>query len=172
MLPKVSSHGKAYVYAVDHLTTGLLFGAPKDDFDFRMDCHDDGTPVVYECYPHAFEQRYQGRSCSVYEIGEAGFQRGVTGWAPELVCEAEVAVLRERPIADLYRRLIQEERQGNLILHRYEDTPEYKKLVSEHIVDRLIRFDALDLEETDPRFQIYYSKIVGALRSVMDGHLL
>lgn len=30
--PRESSHGKKYVYAIDDLVTGLLFGVRKDDF--------------------------------------------------------------------------------------------------------------------------------------------
>ena len=32
--PQVSTHKKAYVYAIENVVTGLLFGAPHDDFDF------------------------------------------------------------------------------------------------------------------------------------------
>lgn len=46
--PKVSSHGKAYVYAVDNLVTGLPFGARRDDFDFRIDSDVQERPVMYE----------------------------------------------------------------------------------------------------------------------------
>ena len=34
--PHASSHGRAYVYAVDDLVTGLLFGAGHDDFDLYL----------------------------------------------------------------------------------------------------------------------------------------
>lgn len=170
--PQISSHGKAYVYAVEQLATGLLFGAPKDDFDFLMDCDEDGTPVVYECYPNALEEKYCGKRCSVYEVNEDGFQRGITGWEPELVCETSVPVQREVQIADLYVRLLQEQEQGQLILYRYNDTPDYRRLISGHIVDRLIRFNVLEYQDTDRRFQTYYAKIIEALRFIMDGHLL
>lgn len=66
--PKVSSHGKAYVYAIENLVTGLLFGARWDDFDFILDTNDSGISEVYECYPDAFERIYSGRSCYVYEF--------------------------------------------------------------------------------------------------------
>lgn len=170
--PRVSTHGKAYVYAVDNLVTGLLFGIQKDDFDFLICIDERNRPVVYECYPGAFSLKYQGKSCSVYEIDGEGFQRGVTGWLPELVCEKEVPVSREVLIPDLYQRLMEETARNKLILHKYENTMEYKRLISGHIVDRLIRFDVLDLDKTDIRFQTYYQKIIQALRSVMDGHLL
>lgn len=171
LTPRVSSHGKAYVYAVDDLVTGLLFGAKHDDFDFLLSTDKGETPVVYECYPDAFCLVYQGKACSVYELKEDGFLRGMTSWDPELVCESEVAVESETVIADLYSRLLQEAASGKLILHRYSDSQEYRHLISEHIVDRLIRFDALDRLDTDARFQKYYRAIIEELRSVMDGHL-
>jgi len=69
LTPRVSSHGKAYVYAIDNLVTGLLFGARHDDFDFLLDTDANGTPEIYECYPDAFRKVYQGKTCSVYERG-------------------------------------------------------------------------------------------------------
>lgn len=172
--PRISTHHKAYVYAVDHFVTGLLFGAPQDDFDFIISNHDvvhhGNIPVVYECYPNAFYSIFYGKSCSVYEVHEDGFQRGMTSWDAELVCEQEVPVVREIFVNDLYSRLSDEAAAGHLELHRYEDSIEYKKRISEHIVDRLIRFDALDL--TDERFQRHYSRIIAELHHIMDGHLL
>lgn len=172
LTPRVSSHGKAYVYAIESLVTGLLFGAKHDDFDFLLDTSADGIPELYECYPDAFRSVYQGKRCSVYELMDEGFVRGRTSWDPELVSETEVVVEREIVVDDLYSRLLHEQEKGNLLLHPYTDTPEYKKMISEHIVDRLIRFDALNHMETDMRFQKYFGPIIHALRSIMDGHLL
>ena len=170
--PQVSSHGMAYVYAIENLTTALLFGARSDDFDFLIDENDLGIPELYECYPGAFNAIYNGKSCFVYEVEETGFIRGQTGWAPELVCPTEVVVSRETFVPDLYSRLLNEAKCGNLSICYYEDKPEYKALISAHLVDRMIRFDALDRFETDIRFQTHYRNLVLALRSAMDGHLL
>ncbi len=172
LTPRVSTHGKSYVYAIDNLVTALLFGVQHDDFDFILDETEDGIPEVYECYPDAFITVYKGKGCSVYELRDEGFLRGMTAWEPELVCESEVAVEKEITIDDLYIRLLREQKSGKLILHHYTGSAEYRKLISEHIVDRLIRFDALDRLETDQRFQKYYQRIIDALRQTMDGHLL
>lgn len=171
--PKVSTHKKAYVYAIDNLVTGLLFGVPQDDFDFSISTEEDGTPYLYECYPHAFQKVYEGKGCSVYEVGEEGFMRGMTSWSPELVSEQKVPVLRETVIPDLYSRLLTEEEKGSLVIHRYEDTPAYKERIAKHIVDRIIRFGILDGDwEQDDRFSGFYRPIIEALSAVMDGHLL
>lgn len=167
--PKVSSHGKAYVYAVDNLTLGLLFGARKDDFDFIMDADGQGCAEVFECYPQAFEEVYRGVSCSVYTLDNQGFQSGLTGWAPEYVCERDVIPLSEDLIPDLYERLIAE---PGLILHRYENTRAYRQMISNHVLDRLVRFGVLDRLEVDEKLTMRYGKIIGALREILDGELL
>lgn len=172
--PNVSTHQKPYVYAVENMVTGLLFGAKQDDFDFIITTDDRLKPVVYECYPDAFSRIYQGKGCSVYAVHDSGFRRGMTSWEPELVCDHEVNVEQEIVIRDLYEKLMEEERAGNLEIHRYEYTDAYRKIISSHIVDRLIRFD-IDLNncaKTDKRFSEYYGQIIEALSSVMDGHLL
>lgn len=172
--PRVSTHKKPYVYAIENMVTGLLFGTKQDDFDFIISTDENGTPSAYECYPDSFQKIYQGKSCSVYELDETGFKRGMTSWSAELVCESEVPVKNEIVIPDLYKQLLEEEKKGTLQIHRYEYSAEYRKQISLHIVDRLIRFD-VDLctcMERDIRFATYYKGIVQALLSVTDGHLL
>src|SRR5699024_8704692 len=108
------------------------------------------------------------------EVDEAGFQRGVTSWDPELVHEGEVAVERETVVDDLYRRLLEEEKRGTLTILRYEHTDEYRRVIAGHVVDRLIRFD-VDLDtcmETDSRFAAHFRGLVQGLRDLMDGRLL
>lgn len=73
---------------------------------------------------------------------------------------------------NLRDRLLEEAARNRLTLNRFEDTLDYKRMVSEHIVDRLIRFDALERLETDARFQAHYRRIIEALRAAMDGSLL
>lgn len=174
LYPHVSTHKKAYVYAIENMVTGLLFGTKKDDFDFIISADDNGIPAVYECYPDAFKNIYQDKKCSVYVVEDAGFQRGLTSWSEELVCDTEVAVQEEIIISDLYERLTEEERHGNLKVYRYEFNDEYRKKISAHIVDRLIRFD-VNLNECldrDSRFCTYYRGIVENLLTLIDGHLL
>ena len=167
--PHVSTHKKAYVYAIENVVTGLLFGAPQDDFDFIIS-EENGVPIIMECYPDAFRLSFKDKKCSIDEIGDEGFMRGMTSWSSELVCESEVAVVRETVVHDLYSRLLDEEACGNLTVCRYEDTADYKRTISEHIVDRLVRFDAIYTE--NEKIKKHYGKIIDALKDIMDGHLL
>jgi len=173
--PSVSTHKKPYVYAIESMITGLLFGAKKDDFDFILTTDEKGIPDVYECYPEAFQSVYKGKGCSVYQVEEEGFLRGMTSWSAELVSEREVPVIGEIVVEDLYERLLQEEQKGSLRVHRYEKTEEYREVIASHVVDRLIRFQ-LDLDQClkseDVRFSIYFKGIIQGLIQVTDGHLL
>lgn len=172
--PHSSTHGKAYVYAIDNLVTGMLFGAKKDDFDFMLSTDAQGTPMLYECYPDAFRHIYQGKSCSVYCVEDSGFQRGLTGWEPELVSENAVEVLQEIVVDDLYQRLLTEEQNGTLKVFRYAFNDAYRRCIADHILDRLIRseMDLTHCMETDVRFATYYQDMIQALLSILDGHLL
>lgn len=55
LVPQTSTHGKRYVYAINHRLTAILFGAPKDDFDILLD-EVDGKPAIFECYPNALRK--------------------------------------------------------------------------------------------------------------------
>ena len=59
-------------------------------------------------------------------------------------------------------------------IHRYEYCAEYRKIISNQIVDRLIRFemDLNSITEIDSRFSKYYKAIVAELIQITDGHLL
>ena len=172
--PRVSTHGIGYVYAIENMVTGLLFGAKMDDFDFILSTDERETPVIYECYPDALKSVYQDKNCSVYLLHDDGFQRNKTSWSAELVCENEVQVIDELIIDDLYNRLLDEERNEKLVIHRYEYSTEYRKIISKHIVDRVIRFEINlnRITETDSRFSKYYKTIVNELMQITDGHLL
>ena len=172
--PYKSSHKKAYVYATENFVAGLLFGVKQDDFDFCISTDENGLTTVYECYPDAFRRIYQGKGCSVYVVDDEGFERGLTSWDEELVCAKDVKVQNETRIVDLYERLIEEESSGNIVIHRYEFNDDYRKKISAHVIDRLIRFD-MDLNsclKQDIRFSTHYKGIVEGLLSIMDGHLL
>ena len=50
--------------------------------------------------------------------------------------------------------------------------PEYKKRIAGHVVNRLIRFDAIDYMAESARGQKYFKGLIEGLKAVMDGHLL
>jgi len=147
----VSTHGKAFVYAIRNRITAVCFGAPKDDFDLLMD-EADGIPHLYECYPHATEAVYRGRSCSLYAVVEEGFISGATGWDAELVCESAVPVIREERIGDILSFLMSAVAQGACVLHRYSEDRQYRFMLREELGERIDRLGLNEDEmKRDPR---------------------
>ena len=167
--PRVSTHGQAWVYAIANRVTGLLFGARQDDFDFCIS-EENGVPVLAECYPGALENCYAGKSCTVYEVAEEGFLSGRTGWSPEWVSPAPAPVLAEMPVPDLLAELLRAEKDGSLVIRRYEDTAAYRRFVSRHVVDRLVRFGCIDTG--DERLLRRYGRIIALLQKACDGSCL
>lgn len=152
--------------------TGLLFGVKKDDFDFMIDADEKGTPIIYECYPNALKLKYENQSCSIYEVEEKGFLKNQTNWEPELVSKVPVKVQQEVRITDIYSELQKAIREGNLIFYEYKEERDFKAVISEHVVDRIIRFDMLEHVEEDERFSLYYGKIVEQLKKLISGKYL
>ena len=155
LTPSPSTHGTPYVYAIDNPVTSILFGVKHDDFDFCISTDDGGKPIIAECYLNAFETVFSGKSCSLYELPDDGFMRGMTGWDAELVCEREVKILREILVEDVLSRLLEEERCGRLEIQRYNEAREPGIIA--HVTDRLERFsvNVPDFIKHDPRFERY-----------------
>ncbi len=121
LAPRPSTHGAEYVYAIRSRITAICFGAPKDDFDLLMD-EVDGIPVLYECYPGAFQRIYAGKNCSLYKVSEEGFLEGQTGWDAELVCTSSVPVIREERINGIYSALREAAKQDLCVMSFLADT--------------------------------------------------
>ena len=158
--PQISTHGKAYVYAINNRLTALLFGAPKDDFDILMD-ESNGTPVIYECYPDALKSVYWGKSCSLYSLSEDGFLANRTGWDPELVCERAVSVVCEERIENIYEEIIRAIQAGGCIFHPYSEDTEYQDFLRDELSERIKQFGITEAQmQADPRFELYFNRLL------------
>ena len=168
--PRKSTHKIPYVYAIENVDTALLFGAKKDDFDFILN-EIDGKPVVYECYKDAFKEIYSNKSCSIYELDDEGFMKGKTSWEPELVSEHPTVVFREIKIDNLYDYLMEEVKADNIILNLYKSSKEYKSMISNHILDRIIRFEVLDRKIPDKLIS-KFPKLINQIKKIKNGEYL
>jgi hypothetical protein len=161
--PRISTHKKPLVYAVKNLTTGLLFGAPKDDFDFLIS-QQNGVTHLYECYPNAFIEKYSNKQCYIYELEESGFLENQTSWKVELVNPNSVKVINETKVLDLKARLEVEITNGNLVIHKYENSKKYKDFVEEQLTTRIFKFGILDKEAIRPDILKHHGKLIEKLK--------
>lgn len=158
--PHISTHGKAYVYAIRSELMAMLFGTPKDDFDVLIDA-ENGKVVLHECYPDALKTVYEGKSCSLYTVEEANFQEGLTGWDEELVCSVPVTVQSEKRIEDIYKQLMAEVEKENCEIHFFERSEEYLSFLRDELQERV---DAFGIDEEyrkkDSRFIKYHNQLL------------
>lgn len=150
--PHVSTHGKAYVYATSNLYFSLFFGGKEScgDFDgiygLRLD---KNRPYFYEAYEGALERRFDGAVCYIYEVDPSTFMSGKTSFKGEVVSEKPVKILNCKKVENLYDFLLKLNKEGKIELHFFEDTEEYRKMIDDHVTDRIVRFGILNFKDSD-----------------------
>ena len=167
--PRVSTHGKSYVYATKNLTVALLFGSEKAMGDLDG-IYGGGTerckPFFYEAFPGAFKRRFEDTSCYIYEVDPTDFEEGKTSYSAEVVSEKPVKVLNCTKVDNLYEKLLELSKQGEIDLRFYDkDDPKYVEMIEQHLKDRIVRFGILEDKEAY-RYKFctwYYPHIIGEL---------
>ena len=107
----------------------------------------------------------------MYQVEDAAFLKNETGWSLELVSKEPVQVVREFKVDNLYNVLMREVKNGNIIHNTYNDSIEYRRKISNHVVDRLIRFEILD-GEIPARIKEKFLKIIDGLEKLLSGEYL
>lgn len=143
--PKVSTHGKSYVYATANLEFALFFGGVESagDFDGIYGIK-DGVPFFYEAYQGALKRRFDGAKCYIYEVETSTFEKGKTSFQGEVVSEKPVEILNCKEVDNLYQHLLKLNENGKIQLRFFEKTKEYTEMIHDHISDRLVRFGIIN----------------------------
>lgn len=145
--PKVSTHGKPYVYATSCLEVALLFGSNRSfgDLDGAYGGGSNGVkPYFYEAYEGALKRRFEGVTCYIYEVDSTNFKEGQTSYKAEVVSEQPVKILNCTKVDDLYNILLKLNKENKIDIKFYnKEDPQYVKTLSEHIKNRIQLFGIL-----------------------------
>lgn len=120
--PKVSSHGKAYVYATPNKSLALVFGV-KGHNDFWVHPsynYKDNTCVFTEMSPNALDKYYRGKSAYLYTVNKDEFTE-CTGWKGEICSPNPVKPLKVEYIEDLGQAILKEQKTGHLTFIPFEE---------------------------------------------------
>ena len=126
IVPRVSTHGKSYVYATEHRLVALLFLSRWNDFLLTLgDAFFGGALhlTLTERYEDAFQDIYGGKTGFLYTLDPGGFHADVDCWELELVSENEQAVISCERIDDIWAELLRCEARGLITLRRYPSRP-------------------------------------------------
>ena len=112
----------ARVYLTTLLPMALMYAVRN--FEYTYGYTREGQIYLEEYFPNALEILYRGKSASLYLCAPDAVE--TTPIPNEAASEAPVPVLREIPIPDALEALLEQERLGTLVIHRYETLSERK----------------------------------------------
>lgn len=110
------------VYLTTLLPMALMYSVRN--FEYTYGYTREGQIYLEEYFPNALEVLYRGKSASLYLCAPA--QVEATRIPNEAVSAEPVPVLRETVIPDALEALLEQERLGALVIHRYEELSERK----------------------------------------------
>lgn len=109
--------------------------SPKEDF-VTMGIREDGKQHYYERFPKQLEVLYANRIGYLYVIDSVDGLVNIKGRTWE--SDKDVAVERCEIIEDVYKAILEEERKGNVVIHRYQDiAPDEQRIHANHIKENL-----------------------------------
>jgi hypothetical protein len=114
--PRVSTHGKAYIYAAKRMDDAILYCAKWNDFMITC-CSDE---VIVERYEGAIDELYKDRKGFIYVIDGSTFHRIDNNENDDLVSEVPVNVIDCLTVNNLYEIVI-----NKFNIFRYPDKPSF-----------------------------------------------
>ena len=118
----VSFDKPARVYMTTLLPMALMYTV--SNFEYTYGYTREGQIYLEEYFPNALEILYRGKSASLYICNPESVE---TSRIPnEVISEKEVAVIEEITIPDALEALLEQERLGSLVIHRYHELSEKK----------------------------------------------
>ena len=124
------------VYMTTLLPMALMYGVRN--FEYTYGYTKEGQIYYDEYFPNALEILYKGKRSSLYQCAPGNVS--ITKIPNEVVSENRVPVINERIIPDVYEALLEQERLGALIIHRYEE-------LSDKMKDWIRRVEADEIRE-------------------------
>jgi len=110
----------ARVYMTTLLPMALMYAV--QNYEYTYGYTKDGQIYLDEYFPNALEILYRGKSASLYVCDPQHTQS--TQIPNEAVSETAVPVIRETYIPDACEALLEQERLGTLVIHRYGELSE------------------------------------------------
>ncbi len=119
--PKVSSHGKEFVYATPYKTIAYVFGIEgHNDFIVHPVIDKNESMAIIEMCPDALDRYYKNKEAYLYTMNADDFKVR-TQWQGEVCSDEPVHPLNVVHIPDLKQAIMQEQENGNLKVISFEN---------------------------------------------------
>ncbi len=156
--PQVANHQKAYIYLSTkkeliyvYLVNPVKNFCEKNNIEIESGhtCQrwalrswdkEKGVPMLYEWWPNSFEDVYKGTKSFFYQVEANEDCQPLI--APEFpnnhsfyICPKPIAVKQVEVIDDTYEFLKQAEKEGKVVLRKYETLPsEFRRVIKENVL--------------------------------------
>lgn len=110
----------ARVYMTTLLPMALMYTVKNYEYSYGYTR--EGKIYFDEYFPNALEILYRGKSASLYLCAPQSTE--LTKIPNEVVSEAAVPIIGETVLPDACEALLEQERLGTLVIHRYHELPE------------------------------------------------
>lgn len=136
-----STHQKDCIYATDNKVVALLFmGKGNGDLDTRISSL-DGKPELVERRPGILEKLYNKKGY-LYELDGSTFNHYDYLWSLEVISfENEIRPINKIYYPNILDAIIEEEKQGNIIIYRYPNRPKDMPLDNSDLIEKYISFE-------------------------------
>lgn len=119
IIPNVSTHKNAWVYATNSLAVSAMFLGDNFDFICQIGIGENGLPYIFERFEGALKLAYESKSGSIYKLKGESFEAGKTSWSAELVSEKSVSVIQEIFIEDSLVFLNILQKKGEVEIYKF-----------------------------------------------------
>ena len=123
IIPRVSTHGKNYVYATENKLLAALFTQKWNDFLLNVGYDSEGNLEIVERCKNSLNDIYKNKIGVIYSLNSDNFIANVTGFDKEVVSENSQIVIAYEEINDSYEYIRQSELDGALKVYYYPDRP-------------------------------------------------
>lgn len=136
-----STHQKDCIYATDNKVAALLFmGKGNGDLDTIKSCV-NGKLELVERRPGILEKLYN-KEGYLYELDGTTFNHYDYLWSLEVISfESKIKPINKIYYPSILNAIIEEEKQGNIIVYRYPNRPKNIPLDNSDLIEKYISFE-------------------------------
>lgn len=122
------------VYLTTLIPMALMYAIKN--FEYTYGYNKEGKIYFYESFPNALEILYKGKSASLYLCAPENTES--TAIPNEAVSKTAVPIIGETYIIDAYEALLEQEREGTLVIHRYHRlSDEFRNSICQEAADEI-----------------------------------
>ena len=149
--PYISEHKKPYIYFSNNMAVAALYTVHKIERPynwFPYGFNDNGVPIYTEYYPNALADVYRGQRGYIYQCRKTNDMSNPTNINCAYVCPKPVIVDKCITMDDVYMNLLKYEKEGMLIIRRFEDLPDGQRVnIKEQMQQEILNYDLLSMPE-------------------------